>query len=202
MDLIKTGKFIQECRKEKKLTQVQLAKEIVVSEKTISKWECGNGFPDTSLILPLCNVLGITANELLSAKKLPDEKEYKKIAEENLITLKSQQEKNAKFLFAIEWVVLFLSVVILVGCCAVVEYIELPTVWRVLIEVFGFMCFFAGIWPCFIIDTKVGFYKCGCCEHKYIPSYKQVLFGVHISRTRYLKCPKCGKRSWNKKVVK
>ena len=53
MDLKITGEFIQECRKNKKLTQVQLAQKIGVSEKTISKWECGKGFPDTTLMLPL-----------------------------------------------------------------------------------------------------------------------------------------------------
>ena len=71
MDLSKTGKFIAERRKEKGLTQVKLAEKLNVSEKTISKWECGNGFPDTTLILPLCEILEISSNELLSAKLLP-----------------------------------------------------------------------------------------------------------------------------------
>ena len=70
MDLIVTGKFIKEQRKAKGLTQLQLAEKIGVSEKTISKWECGNGFPDTTLMLPLCSALGISANELLSGKIL------------------------------------------------------------------------------------------------------------------------------------
>lgn len=89
MNLIKTGKFIAEIRKSKKLTQVMLAEKLNVSEKTISKWECGNGFPDTSLILPLCEQLDISANELLSAKKL-DEKNYKINAEENLVELNAK----------------------------------------------------------------------------------------------------------------
>ena len=76
MDLKRTGEFIKERRKAKNLTQADLAEKIYVSEKTISKWECGNGFPDTSLILPLCQALDINANELLSGKKL-DEAEYK-----------------------------------------------------------------------------------------------------------------------------
>ena len=87
MDLAKTGKFIQERRRLKNLTQVQLAVKIGVSEKTISKWECGNGFPDTTLMIPLCKELEITANELLSGKLLPNENEYKEIAEKNLLIL-------------------------------------------------------------------------------------------------------------------
>ena len=74
MDLGIIGKFIQERRKAKKLTQVQLSEILEVSEKTISKWESGRGFPDTTLILPLCKVLDITANELLSGKLLPTDK--------------------------------------------------------------------------------------------------------------------------------
>jgi len=86
MDLKIIGKFIQEQRKSKNLTQVQLSQIIGVSEKTISKWECGNGFPDTTLILPLCKALDISANELLSGKRL-ETNNYKDHAEDNLITL-------------------------------------------------------------------------------------------------------------------
>ena len=77
MDLLKVGKFISEKRKEKKLTQLELAQKLNISEKTVSKWECGKGFPDTSLILPLCEVLDLNANELLSGKTIKDDKEYK-----------------------------------------------------------------------------------------------------------------------------
>ena len=92
MDLSITGKFIAERRKEKGFTQVKLAEKLNVSEKTISKWECGNGFPDTTLILPLCEALEISANELLSAKLLPTEKEYKQQAEQNLIEMKKKDK--------------------------------------------------------------------------------------------------------------
>ena len=102
MDLVKIGKFIQECRKAKNLTQVQLALKIGVSEKTISKWECGNGFPDATLMLPLSKELGITTNELLSGKILSSDKEYKNLAETNLINLKQTQEKTSKFLLTLE----------------------------------------------------------------------------------------------------
>lgn len=65
MDLNKTGKFIALIRKEKGLTQRELAKKLNLSEKTISKWERGVGFPNISLILPLCKCLEIDANELI-----------------------------------------------------------------------------------------------------------------------------------------
>ena len=201
MDLKKTGEFIQECRKNKKLTQVQLAQKIGVSEKTISKWECGKGFPDTTLMLPLCKVLGISANELLSAKKFESEKEYMEVAENNLIALKSQQEKSVKHLLFSEWVMIWFSMVILLSCVVVASYINFPTIWRVLILIFGFVNLFVAVWFSIVIETKAGFYECGECGHKYVPDYKQVLWSMHMGRTRYMKCPKCKKRSWNKKRV-
>ncbi|MBO4726634.1 MAG: helix-turn-helix transcriptional regulator, partial [Clostridia bacterium] len=91
MDLAITGKFIKEQRKSQGLTQGELAAKLMVSEKTVSKWECGNGFPDTTLMLPLCKELKISANELLSAKKLSVE-EYKPQAEQNLVVLQQKAE--------------------------------------------------------------------------------------------------------------
>ena len=81
MDQKQTGKFIAEMRRERGLTQKELADRLCISDKTVSKWECGGGFPEVSLILPLCDELGVTANELLSGKRLTDT-EYKKNAEE------------------------------------------------------------------------------------------------------------------------
>ena len=77
MDQIKIGKFIAEERKAKKYTQRELADKLSISDKTISKWERGNGFPEVSLLLPLCNELEITVNELLSGERL-QAMDYKK----------------------------------------------------------------------------------------------------------------------------
>ena len=201
MDLKETGKFIQSLRKEKGLTQSALALKLGVSEKTISKWECGKGFPDTSLMLPLCNVLGISANELLSAKRIKDEKEYKESAEENLITLKALQETNTKLLLAAEWPIMILSMIILLGACVVVSYVALATVWRVVILVSAFILLAFGLYFGILIETKAGYYECGNCHHHHVPTYKQVLWSMHMGRTRHMKCPKCGERSWQKKRI-
>lgn len=201
MDLAKIGKFIQEQRKNKKLTQAQLAEKLYVSEKTISKWECGKGFPDTTLMLPLCEVLGISSNELLSGKILTTDKEYKEVAEKNIILLKGQNEKHTKHLLAIEWVLIWFSMVVFIGSLLVSSYVELDIVWRILLIVFGVMNIVLGLLFSLFIETKVGYYECKCCSHKYVPSYSQVLWAMHMGRTRYMKCPKCGKKSWNKKVI-
>ena len=86
MNQEKIGKFIAECRKEKGLTQVQLAEKLGTTDKFISKWENGVCLPDSSLYEPLCNILEITINELFAGKKIKDE-DYKKVADENLIKM-------------------------------------------------------------------------------------------------------------------
>ena len=200
MDLKKTGEFIQQKRKAKKLTQVELAERLNISEKTVSKWECGKGFPDTSLILPLCKELDITANELLSAKTLSND-EYKSKAEENLVLLKSRNEKAVKHLFTIEIVlgILSTSCYLLLLLCAIFAVENLA--WKVTIIVLDVVLFLVGIGFAIRIEQVAGFYECSNCHHKYVPSYKSVLFAMHNCRMRYLKCPKCGKRTWNKKVL-
>lgn len=200
MDLSIIGKFIKERRKAKGLTQVELALKLNVSEKTISKWECGNGFPDTSLMLSLCEELGITANELLSGKLLSSE-EYKNKAEENLIMLKDSQEKNTKHLLSLEYVVGYMASITFIVMIFVASHIEMSTIWRICLIVFGLLNFVVGIVFALKIEKEAGFYECKHCHHKYIPSYKSVWFSMHYGRTRFMRCPKCNKRSWQKKVI-
>lgn len=86
------GKFISTCRKEKGLTQMQLAEKLNITNRAISKWETGKSMPDVSLMLDLCDILGITVNELLSGERIAMEN-YQKRAEENLMGLQSKKEK-------------------------------------------------------------------------------------------------------------
>ena len=92
MDSIKIGKFIATCRKEKELTQLQLAEKLNITNRAVSKWETGKSCPDASLMLDLCNILGITVNELLSGERIVME-EYQKKAEENLVELQDKKIK-------------------------------------------------------------------------------------------------------------
>ena len=201
MDLLVTGKFIKEQRKAKGLTQLQLAEKIGVSEKTISKWECGNGFHDTTLMLPLCSALGISANELLSGKILSTD-EYMQQAENNLIKLKCEQEQSHKFLLTIENILGYMSSITFFILVFVASFVNLSTWVRICLIVVGFVHFFVGVHFCLMIEKDAGYYECQHCRHKHIPTYKQVLFSMHCGRTRYMKCPKCNKKSWQKKVTK
>ncbi len=200
MDLTITGKFIQERRKAKKLTQVQLAEKLYVSEKTISKWECGKGFPDTTLMLPLCEILEISANELLCGKLLSNE-EYKNKADNNIISLKAKNEHLSRLLLKTEWFIGILSVLIILAGSAIASYIEMPEIWRVLIVVFSVLFAIPPIFFAIWIEKDAGFYECAHCHHKYIPTWKAVIWSQHMGRTRKMKCPKCGKKTWNKKTI-
>ena len=201
MDLQKVGNFIRDKRKAKNLTQLELAEKIFVSEKTISKWETGKGFPDTSLIVPLCEVLEISANELLSGEEINDEKDYKEKAEKNLIELKDEQLKTNKVLLRAEYFIIVASIAMLLMCEMLAAFLNIATYLRVILVIIGLLNVVVTFIVCVIIETKVGFYQCGKCGHKYIPTYAQSINSMHMGRTKYMKCPKCKQRSWNKKVA-
>lgn len=85
MDQVKIGKLIAECRKAKKLTQVELAEKLGVTDKSVSKWENGNCLPDVSLYKKICEILDVTLNEFFAGEKLCDEK-FKEVADNNLLS--------------------------------------------------------------------------------------------------------------------
>ena len=101
MNQTEIGKFITKCRKEKKLTQAQLAEKLNITDRAVSKWETGKSMPDSSVMLELCDILGITVNELLSGEKIElpngeemDMEHYEKKVDENLIALKKKDENS------------------------------------------------------------------------------------------------------------
>ena len=118
MDQAKIGKFIAEARKEQNLTQLDLAEKLGISNKTVSKWECGNGMPDYAVMEGLCEILKINVNELLSGERLPSQ-EYNKKAEENMMNLIQESSENYKrekreLLFVVLGIAVLLLFVILV----------------------------------------------------------------------------------------
>lgn len=95
MNQIDIGRFIATCRKEKQLTQAQLAEKLNITDRAVSKWETGKSMPDASIMLELCNILGITVNELLSGERIRME-DYSKKVDENLVELKRKNENSIK----------------------------------------------------------------------------------------------------------
>lgn len=201
MDLIAIGKFIKEKRIEKGLTELELAKKISVSELSISKWESGNSFPSTKIMLSLCRELDVTANELLTGKKLSNE-EYKISAEKNIIALKEAQDEIAKFALKLEIVIGSIVTFSFISMLLIASILDLELWLRTIICVLGLLIFSLGMHFCLLIEKDVGYYECQHCHNQYIPTYNQVLWASHFNRTRHMKCPKCGKKSWQKKVLK
>ncbi|MBR1740471.1 MAG: helix-turn-helix transcriptional regulator [Lachnospiraceae bacterium] len=112
MDQVKIGKFIAERRKEKEYTQKQLAEQLEISDRTVSKWERGNGMPEVSLMLPLCEALGISVNELLSGERLTSES-YSEKAEENMMNLMKEKGQKDTVSIVLAWIgILAVAVVV------------------------------------------------------------------------------------------
>ncbi len=200
MDQIKIGKFISSCRKEKNMTQAQLAEKLNITDRAISKWETGRGLPDSAIMLELCAELGITVNELLSGE-LIDMKNYDNKAEEMLLQLKKENEDKNKEMLQLEIVigvavtVFFLTIVLL----SVYFVTNIPL--KIVLIVISAVMFFAGVSVCLKIEQTAGYYECCECGHKYIPTFAKVYMAMHSGRTRYMKCPHCGKKSWQKKII-
>lgn len=204
MNSIKTGKFIAEKRKAKNLTQLQLAERLYVTDRAVSKWECGRSLPDSSIMLELCKALDISVNELLTGEEIKMET-YNNQAEENLIQIIKEKEESDKRLLNLEIVLgitgtLFLLVMLFTGILGY-KYLELPLWAMILMMSVGFVVFMVTILFCLFIEQKAGYYECKNCHQTFVPTYLQVLFAPHINRTRYMKCPHCGKRAYQKKVI-
>lgn len=201
MNQIKIGEFIAKERKQKKLTQQQLADILGISNKTVSKWECGNGLPEISLLLPLCKELDISVNELLSAERLSDT-EYQQKAEENMMNLMQEREENRKkfwltFVIGIMAAVSFITLLLIV--CLYTDVISTPV--KIVLITIACLIFAVGMYVAMEGERTIGYYKCRHCGGKFIPSFTRYMMGIHLWTTRRMKCPHCGKRGWCKKVM-
>ena len=200
MDLVKIGKFIADCRKKKNLTQMQLAEELNITDRAISKWECGRALPDSSIMLQLCELLEISVNELLTGEKLEMEK-YNKQVELNLIEMVKQKEASDKRLLNMEIVLGVSGTILFLAAILCAAFLDLQIWARIVIIVSAFILFLLMCFFLIRIEQVTGYYECKHCHHRYVPTYMQANMAMHFGRTRYMKCPNCGKKSWQKKVL-
>lgn len=200
MDQLKIGKFIAECRKNKNLTQIQLAEKLNITDRAVSKWENGKSMPDSSIMLELCGLLGITVNDLLNGEVVVMEK-YNEKTENLLIEIAKEKEMADKRLLSLEVVIAVLSLVILFGAVGVAAFFNMEEWIRATIIVAGMLVGTTGLLCALRIEQIAGYYECKACGHKYVPTYKAVNMAPHMGRTRYMKCPECHKKTWQKKVL-
>ena len=200
MDQVKIGKFIAECRKKANLTQMQLAEKLNITDRAVSKWETGKAMPDTSIMLELCDVLGISVNDLLCGEVVSMEN-YNKKLESNLLEMAKQKEAADKRLLALEIFIGVLVSVLLFAMIMLAAFVEMADWLKVVLIVGGIVPFAIGITYALRIEQVAGYYQCAKCGHRYVPTYSSVFFAMHMGRTRYMKCPKCHEKSWQKKVL-
>ena len=200
MDQIKIGKFIAKCRKEIGLTQAELAEKLNITDRAVSKWETGKSMPDSSIMLELCEILKINVNELLSGEVI-EMKNYNDKAEKTIIALQKEKESADRNMLKLESVIGYMASITFIVLIFVASFIEMHPIIRVLLIAFGSVVFAIGVAYALKIEQKAGYYECAKCNYKYVPTYKSVIFAMHKGRTRYMKCPKCGKMSWSKKII-
>ena len=200
MDQVKIGKFIADCRKKTNLTQMQLAEKLNITDRAISKWETGKSLPDSSIMLELCDILGISVNDLLCGE-IVTMANYNKELENNLIEIIKQKEQAEKRLLSVEVFIGITAIIVLFALIFVAAFIQMETWLRISLIVFGFILFLAGCFYALRIEQVAGYYECAHCKHRHVPTYKAVNMAMHMGRTRYMRCPQCGKKSWQKKVL-
>ena len=166
MDQIKIGKFIAECRKKSNLTQVQLAQNLNITDRAVSKWETGKAMPDSSIMLELCDTLKITVNDLLCGEVVTMNN-YNKELENNLLEMVKQKEQADKRLLSLE---IFLGVVVSIIFFIfifVATSIQMADWLRVTFTVIGFIPFVVGMAYAIRIEQTAGYYECAKCGHRY-----------------------------------
>ena len=200
MDQIKIGKFISSCRKEQGMTQAALAEKLGISDRAVSKWETGKSMPDSGIMLELCELLGINVNELLSGERIMTEV-YDKRAEENLLEMRRQIEEKNRQLLRTEYLIIIPAVVLGLVLILVASFVEIPSVWRGTLIFFAVAMIVVFAFIAVGIEQKAGYYECQKCHDRHVPTFWQTNLAPHIGRTRYMKCPACGRWSYQKKVL-
>ena len=200
MDQIKIGRFISECRKNKGLTQMQLAEMLSITDRAVSKWENGKAMPDSSIMLDLCRILGISVNDLLCGERVTM-KNYNSELENNLLEMIKEKEIADKRLLLIEVVTGIICVFALVSAMVIALLVPMEEWIAIQVTIAGLIPLLIATPFMIRIEQTAGYYKCSKCGHKYVPKYSSVFISMHLGRTRYMRCPKCNKRSWNKKVL-
>ena len=200
MDQLKIGKFISEKRKSKGMTQAQLAEKLGITDRAVSKWETGKSMPDVSLMLELCSLLGITVNDLLCGEVVSMEN-YNEKAEKNLLEMASQKEEADKRLLNTEIVLMVTAGLFLLAMLLTAIFITKQSWISFVLIGSGFVTFVIASLFALRIEQIAGYYECGKCGNRYVPTYLSVNKAMHMGRKRYMKCPECGKKSWQKKVT-
>lgn len=200
MDQIRIGKFIAQCRKEKKLTQAQLAEKLCITDRAVSKWETGKAMPDSAIMLELCQLLDISVNDLLNGQRVCAE-EYNKVMEEKLLEALDGKEQSDKMLMRLRY--LFVAISILIPATFMLMWSDMvPWMYDAVYYFWMITCiFFAIIYV--RISRTAGYYQCENCGYTYIPNAKEYFWATGWTTKRMrCKCRSCGQKNYHKKILR
>ena len=200
MDQVKIGKFIADRRKKANYTQMQLAEKLGITDRAISKWETGKTLPDSSIMLELCGILGITVNDLLTGEVVIMDN-YNKEMENNLLEIIKQKEEADRRLLRLELVLGAIALLPLLAAVVIALLVPMEEWQADLLVMLSLIPLLIAVPFAIKIEQKAGYYECKECGHRYVPKYASVFFAMHVHTTRYMRCPKCSKKSWQKKVL-
>lgn len=200
MDQVKIGRFIAACRKQKHMTQAQLAEQLNITDRAVSKWETGKTMPDTSIMLDLCHALNISVNDLLNGEVVTMEN-YNEKSEQMLLEMAKQKEAADKHLLALELLIGGLLLVVMLTLSMIASFVQMEEWLRITLILVGLFPLVAALPFMIRIEQTAGYYKCGKCGHRYVPTFGSVFWAMHVHTTRYMRCPKCNRCSWQKKVL-
>ena len=200
MDQLKIGRFIAERRRAQDLTQMQLAEKLNITDRAVSKWETGRSLPDASLMTELCEVLNITLIDLFSGEVITMG-DHNKELENKLLEMAKQKEESDRQLLRFEILMGAISVSVMLVLTMVASLVQMAEWLRILLIVIGLVPILVASPFMLKIEQVAGYYKCKECGHRYVPTYKAVNLAMHMGRTRYMRCPECHKKSWQKKVI-
>ena len=201
MNQIKIGKFIAECRKRKNLTQAQLAEKLNVSDRAISKWETGRAMPDSNIMLNLCSILGINVNELLCGEMIDIKKKDEQL-NELIFQMATNEKRYHKRLLYSAYIIISISLVAIICLITLISLLIPKCGFQDFLIIISIILF---IIPCVIalkFKVETGFYECKNCQYMFVPNYKGIALLMQTPSRRLLKCQKCGKWTWCKKLSK
>ncbi len=202
MDQVKIGKFIAESRKKQGMTQAQLAEQLGITDRAVSKWENGKSLPDSAIMQELCQILHITVNELLNGEEISSE-DYTKKMEEKLLEMARSKECSDRTLLRLR-LMLNLALLGIIILSLTFKYLT-SSWWGATLVGYaedGIIILYAFMNG--MILYNAGYYRCTKCGHTHMPSFGAILgraFFFLMIRPRFY-CSQCGKKTRHKKVLK
>ena len=126
---------------------------------------------------------------------------YNEVAEKTLLEMAQKEEMQNKKLMMYENMIGFSSAIFFLILIFVTSFLVENNIAKIVLFILAFVLLIIGVSFALKIETETGYHECQKCHNKYVPKYSQVYFAMHSGTTRYMKCPKCNKKSWQRKTL-